>query len=294
MRRRARLIFLLVAFAVLVVVGRLTTGHFAFLLTQFWFTAGFFLLLLLSLVDQPYFSRDANIFVNATTAWVSLLLVAPKSRDFVWWTFFGWASYLVVSSYLLMWIRTRELQKETARVQLVSRVNRQIGRPEALFSAFFLWGCVQQFGATSTQIGPPFLFWAIFMILNLPAVAGALDQFFTFRAAHEVENAGTLIHVTSPRVAEVAFSAGLQSGIVGRRVNVNRAGGGVVGEAVIVDDRIVAGTRVGRLALTRTDDSWRDVGSQTSGTMTISLIKKSTNDPTLSSALSIRALKLER
>ncbi len=278
MRVRARLIFLLLALIALVLVGRFATGNFSFLLTQFWFTAGFFLLVLLSLVDQPYFSKDANVFVNATTAWVSLLLVPGNAREAIWCSFLAWSTYLIISSYVLMWLRSRELAREGVRLQLVSRVNRQIGRPEALFSAFFLWGTIQQFGATATQIAPMFLFWAVFMILNLPAVAAALDQFFTFSTAEEAVNAGTLVHITSPRVAEVTLFSGLQTQITGRIVNINLRGRGNAAEAVIVDDRVVAGVRVGRLALTKTHDSWRDVGSPDGVEATISFSEATSAD----------------
>ena len=134
MKIHTRLIFLLLSLAILLVVGRSVTGGFDFVLNQFWFTSGFFLLLLLSLIDQPHFSKDANVFVNATTAWISLLLVAEPLRSGVWWGFFGWATYLIVSSYLLMWARSRQLRQETALVLTVSRIN---GHVSAFVEHFF-------------------------------------------------------------------------------------------------------------------------------------------------------------
>ena len=109
MRTRTRLVFLGVSFVALLLVGWIATGSMRFLFTDFWFTAGFLLLLLLSLVDQPHFSRDASIFVNGATAWVSLLLVPRVDRGSFWWVFFAWAMYLVASSYSLMWVRSRVL-----------------------------------------------------------------------------------------------------------------------------------------------------------------------------------------
>lgn len=158
MRVRARLVFLLIAFAVLLAVGRYAAGDFTFVLNQFWFTSGFFLMLLLSLIDQPYFSKDANIFVNGTAAWISLLLVVPALRNGAWWGFFIWSSYLIISSYILMWLRTKELRQEGRLVRTTSRINRQIGRPEGIFSAFFLWGCLQQFGINSPKLNALFSF----------------------------------------------------------------------------------------------------------------------------------------
>jgi hypothetical protein len=106
------LIFLLLSFLLLVVVGRVSTSSFGFLLNDFWFASGVLLLLLLSLIDQPFFSKDANIFVNGVTGGVSLLIAGQARRDVVWWTFFAWTVYLVVSSYSLMWLRSKEVASE--------------------------------------------------------------------------------------------------------------------------------------------------------------------------------------
>ena len=57
-------IFLGLCLAVLTGIGRATTGSYSFLSGDFWFTAGLLLLILLSIVDQPHFSKDANVFMN--------------------------------------------------------------------------------------------------------------------------------------------------------------------------------------------------------------------------------------
>lgn len=271
MRVRTRLVFLLLAFAVLLAVGRYANGDFTFVLGQFWFTSGFFLLLLLSLVDQPHFSKNANVFVNATAAWISLLLVNPTLRDSVWWAFFGWSSYLIVSSYILMWVRSRKLQEESAIVQTVSRINRQIGRPEAIFSAFFLWGSVQQFGINSPKLNALFLFWAVFMILNLPAFASALETLLSWSRTNEAKNAGVLLKVVSPRIADVEFASELPTNLVGRIVDVRGTKGELFANAVVIDDRVLADRRLGRLAITRIEDAWQDVGGSVGGSLTLTL-----------------------
>ena len=268
---RNRLIFLLVSLLVLIVIGWNVTGGFEFLLNQFWFAAGFFLLLLLSLIDQPYFSKDANVFVNATTAWVSLLLVANANRDGIWWGFFGWASYLIISSYILMWIRRKELREETQLVQAVSRVNRQIGRPEAIFSAFFIWGCVHQFGSSSSKLSPLFLFWAIFMILNLPALAMALDNLFSLKKKDQIHQVGNLVSIISPRIAEVTLVPELSTDLIGHVVNIRNKENKSVAAGVLVDDRVVTGRRIGRVAITRTDEGWTSVGASGDGEFLLDL-----------------------
>ena len=268
MKIRTRLIFLLLSLAILLVVGRSVTGGFDFVLNQFWFTSGFFLLLLLSLIDQPHFSRDANIFVNATTAWVSLLLVAEPLRSGVWWGFFGWAAYLIVSSYLLMWARSRLLQQETTLVQAVSRINRQIGRPEALFSAFFLWGSILQFGERSGALSALFLYWAIFMILNLPALSTLLDTVLSRTTEVDRQITGVLERLISPRIAEVKLAFDAPVDLVGREAKIQTRAGNCAASAVVIDDRVVAGSRIGRLGITAFHEDWLSVGDLSSGSLT--------------------------
>jgi hypothetical protein len=152
-----RLLLLGLSFILLVGLGFYIRQDFTFLLNDFWFTSGLLLLILLSLIDQPHFSKDTNVFVNAVTAAVSLLLVQADNRDFLFWTFLIFIIYLTVSSYTLMWLRTNPLNEENKAVQLLSRLNRQIGRPEAIFSAFFLWGGIRQFGLASNEFNLIFL-----------------------------------------------------------------------------------------------------------------------------------------
>ena len=131
--------------AALLIVGYAINGSLCFLLDSFWFTAGLLLLITLSLVDQPHFSKDANVFINSITAGLSLLLVQPSERDLLFWTFLAVIAYLLISSYVLMLIRGKALSAEPPAVQMLSRINRQVGKPEVLFSALFIWGAVRQF-----------------------------------------------------------------------------------------------------------------------------------------------------
>jgi hypothetical protein len=257
---RARLIFLLLSLVALLAVGGAIEGSLRFVLTQFWFTSGFFLLILLSLVDQPHFSKDANVFVNAATAWVSLLLVPSFQRGGIWWTFFAWAAYLIVSSYVLLWVRRHELLREPQYVQIISRLNRQIGRPEAIFSSFFLWGAILQFGTSSGSLSALFVFWAVFMILNLPALSRVIDSVFSRRVVSENEAVGLLDRVISPRIAEVSMSTECPKSIIGRDAELRTHDGRLAATAVVIDDRVVAQRRISRLAITSVSDNWSSVG----------------------------------
>lgn len=144
-----------------------------FIVTDFCFSSGLLLLILLSLVDQPFFSKDSNIFVNAVTAGLALLLVPSNERSTIYWGFVSFVVYLILCSYALMWMRNRELNQENILVQVLTRINRQFGKPETIFSAFFLWGADRQYGLDSYQFSILFLFWIVFMIFNLSAVAEA-------------------------------------------------------------------------------------------------------------------------
>lgn len=182
----------------LIGVGYFVSQSFDFLINDFWFTSGFLLLILLSLVDQPHFSKDSNVFINAVTAGISLLLVDKPNRNWVFWTFLGITFYLAISSYILMLLRNKPLSNENKWIQFFSRINREIGKPQTLFSAFFLWGALNQFGSNSRGFNTLLLYWVIFMILNLPSIASILNKLFEKQDTRKQENAlGTIFGVQS-------------------------------------------------------------------------------------------------
>ena len=190
MNKKTRLIFLGISLILLVGVGRYVTDSFGFLLNDFWFTSGFLLLILLSLIDQPHFSKDSNVFINAVTAGVSLLLVENENRNWIFWLFFSITLYLAISSYVLMWLREKPFSNENKLVQLFSRINRELGKPQTLFSAFFLWGAINQFGISSDGFNALLLYWVIFMILNLPSIASIINKLFEKK---ETEKHGSVL-----------------------------------------------------------------------------------------------------
>jgi uncharacterized protein len=202
-----RLFLLGLSFILLVGLGYYIKRDFTFLLNDFWFTSGLLLLILLSLIDQPHFSKDTNVFVNAVTAAVSLLLVQADKRDCIFWLFLSFIIYLTLSSYILMWLRQNPLNEEKKSIQLFSRLNRQIGRPEAIFSAFFLWGGVNQFGLASNQFNLLLWFWIIFMILNIPALAKTIEGLFiSIKEKNDKEAIGQIFGVQSKNTFLVKLS----------------------------------------------------------------------------------------
>ena len=173
-----RLSFLGLSFIILIILGYILTDNFEFILNHFWFTSGLLLLILLSLIGQPHFSKDSNIFVNAITAGISLLIVDESKRDFIFWGFLSIIFYLTVSSYILLLLRQKSLGLENKFIRFISRLNREIGKPETLFSSFFIWGVYQQFGTGNNQFNGLLLFWAIFIILNIPSLAKSIEDLF--------------------------------------------------------------------------------------------------------------------
>lgn len=262
MKLSYRLTMMFVSLAIIVTVGRYSMGNFEFATGQFWFIAGALLLIMLSLVDQPHFSKDANVFVNGATALVSLFAIPEVQRSDIWWMFCWWAIYLIVASFVLMSIRSRDLFLETKAVQFFSRINRVIGRPESIFSAFFLWGLFLQFTYPKDGVTINFLllFWGVFMILNVPAIAQTVSGLFATPSEASL-SAGIITGVQSPRLAVVKLSPHLPDGIVGKKVVLTLDKGEQVAEGTLFEDRVVRGFRQGRIALTSFGPQWSKISA---------------------------------
>lgn len=214
MSKRYRLSLMGISLIILVAVGVYFTKSFSFIINDFWFASGLLLLILLSLVDQPFFSKDCNIFVNAVTATLSLLLIPSDQRTIVYWIFLSIVTYLIISSYVLMWLRKYELNFERPIIQILTRINRQLGRPEAIFSAFFLWGAIRQYKLDSIEFNALLWFWVIFMLLNVPAIANTIDSIFASKVSKDAVNAvGKIFGVQSKNTFLVKLSADRQQSL---------------------------------------------------------------------------------
>lgn len=273
MHRRTRLIFLFLSLAILLLIGRVVTQSFNFVITQFWFTSGLFLLITLSLIDQPNFSKDSNIFINSVTAWMSLILILPEDRDWIWWTFFSFTTYLIISSYSLIWLRKNELKQEHYLVALLSRINREIGKPEVIFSTFFIWGAVRQFGINTKQFDALLSYWIVFMILNMPAFASSLNKLFV-KKENIFEEYGKIINIIDPGVAEVIIPVDFEDNLISKKVQIFSSDKSVVGEGVFIDERIISGSRIGKIVITDMHDNWKNIANNLGKDNSIKLVKK--------------------
>ncbi len=263
MKLRTRLIFLVLFTPTLLIVGRLITGKFDFVVKDFWFAAGLLLLVLISLIDQPFFSTDGNIFLNGTSA-LSLILVQGDARDFWWYLFLIWCIWLMVSSFVVMVLNSRKHGKANSTTSFVTKINREIGRPEAIFSAYFIWGAIRQFGFDSPEIEPLFWFWVIFMIVNIPSVArhidGAIDKLFDKNKI--LNEVATLYRISDPRVMELHINADAPRNIVGQSITIKTQDDKRIGSGVAIDDRTVAGNRIAKVAIFEQTSDWNYVASE--------------------------------
>lgn len=98
MKLSYRLTMMFVSLGIILTVGWFSMKSFEFATGQFWFVSGALLLIMLSLVDQPHFSKDANVFNNGSAALVSLFTILEGQRTGMWWIFCVWSIYLIISS----------------------------------------------------------------------------------------------------------------------------------------------------------------------------------------------------
>jgi uncharacterized protein len=263
MQQRGRLIFLALCLATLIVIGRATTGSLSFLFGDFWFTSGLLLLILLSIVDQPHFSKNANVFVNGVAGLISLLPIPKADRSFLWWVFLSWSAYLAVSSYSIMLLRSKELEHEGPVLKVFSRMNREIGRPEALFSAYFLWGVSTQFSQSASAYRALFLFWAVFMILNLRQVSEHLASILAVKKSKVLPMVGTLRAFSSPRTVECTVPASAPVLQPGSMARIRVPSGRIAAQGQVVDDRVLDGVRIVRVGVTSLQDGWGEIADAT-------------------------------
>lgn len=197
--------------SILFIIGLLIEKNIYSLFSSFWFSSGILLVLLLSLVDQPFFSKDSNIFVNAVTASLSLLLIVNDNRDVVFYCFVIYILYLLFSSLFLMFIRKNPLQEENRFVQFFSRFNRIIGKPDVIFSAFFLWGAIKQYGIGTGKFNSLFWFWVTFTLLNVPELSKAIDQLFMKKKKMKGYGIGEIFGVQSQNTFLVKLNSDCRS-----------------------------------------------------------------------------------
>jgi len=185
MTKSYRLILMILSITILLLIGYQINKDFSFVVEQFWFAAGFLLLILLSLIDQPHFTTESSVFINSVTAGVSLLLVTENNKDWIYHSFFYIVIFLIITSYILLWLREKQNLFDKKLIQIVNKITKYFGRPNVIFSAFFIWGAVKQFGINSSEFNALLWFWIIFTILNIPELSKTISSSLTSLKIHD-------------------------------------------------------------------------------------------------------------
>lgn len=120
-----------------------------------------------------------------------------------------------------------------------------------------LWGIFLQFSYPHDEmaINALLLFWAVFMILNVPSIAQTVSSLFEGQQDDTVA-AGIVTGIQSPRLANVRLSSELPEDIVGKPVILQLDNGKRVAEGTLFEDRIVRGFRQGQVAITSFCQNW--------------------------------------
>lgn len=264
MRIGYRLILLLMALALLLGVGYYSTGGFDFIIQDVWFASGLLILILSALIDQPFFSTDANVFMTGA-AGLTLVLVENDSRGLIWNVLLALCCWLIFSSYLTMALRTYAPLKWVGIRETISRINRNLGKPTVIYSGFFLWGVYRQV-ATGDIYHPDalFIYWGLFIVLNIPdishAISNLLDRILT-KTKLKSENLGMIFSVVDPNVIDLKLADDCQNLDIGDFVAFTKSDGTIIGEAVLIDKRSVSGVQLARVGVINQNNHWRYIST---------------------------------
>ena len=208
-----------------------------------------------ALIDQPFYSRDADVLLNGVGAAVSLLAIPALDRRLLWWGFLVVSLYLVISSYIIMFVRSKPAHAENPTALSVSRINRRIGNPRSLFSVLFLWGVVQQFGINGYSSSALFLYWALFLAFDLTGLSKTLDSILYRDKAAPSTSVGTVSKVIAPGILEVELVCNAALSL-GSPVQIGASAEESTAEGVLIEDTPVLGTRIARIILKETKTDW--------------------------------------
>lgn len=251
MRIQTRLVFLFLFLALLIPVGYLATGSLSFIGEDFWFNAGLILLLLCALIDQPFFPNNSDILLNGVGAAISLLAVDLAHRNFMWWFFLGWSLYLIVSSYVILWIRSKPLRSEHWLLQFFARFNRKIGRPQVLFSAFFLWGVIIQLGLGGRGFSALFIYWVVFILADFVEIGKIIEravEALLSRGSETAAAVGRITAVLEPGIAIAEVDPQAVS-LLGKHVLLGHAPEANVSGGYVIDDRRLRNHRLAKIVV---------------------------------------------
>lgn len=225
----------IITVVILLILGIQIEGTLASLINQFWFSSGILLVILLSLVDQPFFSKDSNIFVNAISASVPLLLIAPEMEKGIFYVITGMVIYLTISSFMLMFLRGNKISNENKYTIFFSKINQIIGKPITLFSILFLWGISSKYGLNTNDFNSLLIFWCIFIMFNNEGFSISLLNLFNNKMKNSSNSIGVIFAVIAQNTFLVKLSNGNSNVEAFDSVEVIFSGDGKVYKGIIFE-----------------------------------------------------------
>ncbi|MDC7228519.1 MAG: DUF87 domain-containing protein [Spirochaetales bacterium] len=247
MKNRSYRIWLLtISMVLIVILGRALTGDFDFLLSDYWFVSGILLVILISLIDQPFFSTESNTFLNAVTAFISLVLIQVEDRTITWIIFLCVSLFILVVSYVLIWLRKEPIHQEPLPIRVLSFIVTKIGRPEILFSVLFIWGLIRKFSLDAIETNAFLLFWGVFIVFNLPSVSRKIVSIRTKNRNNRTAF-GYITGIVNPSIAlsELVYNEDVKIGDLFDVIQDNN----IIATGVTIDNRIIKGKRVAKLVI---------------------------------------------
>src|SRR5690606_14285691 len=106
MDKRFRLTIFAIFLIIFTVMGLKFEESIINLLNSFWFTSSLVFLLITSLIDQPFYTTYKNMFVNASSALIAILLSFNQKNGYLYYLLLFYAIYLLLTSYILYLVRS--------------------------------------------------------------------------------------------------------------------------------------------------------------------------------------------
>lgn len=162
----------------------------------------------------------------------------------------------MASSYALLWLRSRPLRQEARFVRVVSRLNRRIGAPQVLFSAFFIWGAVIQLSLGSEGFSVLFIYWVVFVLIDVIGLGKSIEGWL--RAdSDDISALGRITAVIEPNVvvAEVAPEAELDTFQI---VSLGIPSSTELARGHVIDERRLRNKRFAKLSVFESVKQWQE------------------------------------
>jgi hypothetical protein len=257
MKIRSRLLSLFLFVALLIIAGFIAEGNVRFLLNEFWFNAGLFMLILAVFIDQPFFSTESNIILNGAAAAISLIGVKGAERNAIWWILLLFSAYLIIASYFIAYYRSAKTATKNNFIDFIKNLNRKLGRPQVLFSVLFIWGSIMKFGLSNYRANFLYFYWAFFILFDFIKIGYRFDRILYPSTKPSAKKIGIIRKLIEPNLVEVELGSDviIELGIRIDFLNNNK----IIASGILIDDRAMSGLRIGRIVLDKKESEWTSI-----------------------------------